>query len=105
MAENKKISELPEKTTVHDNDEFVLVDSEESEEDDKTKKVGGSNLKSQVGAHLAHASRHQKSGADEMSLSGMSGDEIRLVPKASSTGAEGTVFYNSGDDHVYVATE
>jgi len=31
--------------------------------------------------------------------------EIRLTPKASSTGAEGTIFYDSDDDHVYVATE
>jgi len=32
-------------------------------------------------------------------------DEIRLVPKESSTGPEGTMFYDSDDDHVYVATE
>jgi hypothetical protein len=32
-------------------------------------------------------------------------DEIQLTPKASSTGPEGTVFYNSGDDHLYVGTE
>lgn len=32
-------------------------------------------------------------------------DEIRLTPKASSTGPEGTMFYDSDDDHVYVATE
>lgn len=31
--------------------------------------------------------------------------EILLTPKASSTGAEGTVFYDSDDDHVYVGTE
>jgi len=31
--------------------------------------------------------------------------EIRLIPKASSSGAEGTMFYDSDDDHVYVATE
>ncbi len=31
--------------------------------------------------------------------------EIRLIPKASSTGAEGTIFYDSDDDHVYVGTE
>lgn len=30
---------------------------------------------------------------------------IRLTPRASSTGAEGTIFYNSADDHVYVGTE
>jgi len=32
-------------------------------------------------------------------------DEIRLIPKTSSDGAEGTMFYDSDDDHVYVATE
>ena len=31
--------------------------------------------------------------------------EIRLTPKASSTGAEGTIFYDSDDNHVYVGTE
>lgn len=31
--------------------------------------------------------------------------EIRLAPKTSSTGPEGTMFYDSDDDHVYVATE
>jgi len=31
--------------------------------------------------------------------------EIRLTPKASSSGAEGTIFYDSDDDHVWVATE
>jgi len=28
--------------------------------------------------------------------------ELTLTPQASSTGAEGTIYYNSGDDHVYV---
>ena len=31
--------------------------------------------------------------------------EIRFTPKASSTGAEGTVFYDSDEDHLYVGTE
>jgi len=30
---------------------------------------------------------------------------IRLTPRVSSAGAEGTIFYDSDDDHVYVATE
>ena len=30
---------------------------------------------------------------------------IRLTPRASSTGPEGTIFYNSSDDSVYVGTE
>lgn len=33
------------------------------------------------------------------------GTEITLTPKTSSTGPEGTMFYDSDDDHVYVATE
>jgi hypothetical protein len=32
-------------------------------------------------------------------------NEIRLTPKAASTGAEGTVFYCSSDNALYVATE
>lgn len=31
--------------------------------------------------------------------------EIRLTPKSSSTGAEGTIFYNGDDNSVYVGTE
>jgi len=34
-----------------------------------------------------------------------SSDEINLIPKASSTGAEGTVFYCSADNYLYVAVE
>jgi hypothetical protein len=30
--------------------------------------------------------------------------EIKLTPKATSTGGVGTVFYDSDDDHVWVAT-
>lgn len=33
------------------------------------------------------------------------GDEIYLKPKASSTGPEGTMFYNSADNGVYVGVE
>lgn len=36
---------------------------------------------------------------------GGSVSELNLTPKPSSTGAEGTVFYDSDDDHLYVATE
>jgi len=32
-------------------------------------------------------------------------NEIRLTPKISSTGPEGTIFYDSDDDHIWVATE
>ena len=31
--------------------------------------------------------------------------EVTLTPQGSSSGPEGTVFYNSGDDHLYVGTE
>lgn len=31
--------------------------------------------------------------------------EILLTPKTSSSGVEGTIYYDSDDDHVYVATE
>jgi len=31
--------------------------------------------------------------------------ELRLTPKASSSGPEGTIFYDSDDDHIWVATE
>jgi len=31
--------------------------------------------------------------------------EVHLTPKASSTGVEGTIFYCSTDNQVYVATE
>lgn len=37
--------------------------------------------------------------------SDISDGELHLTPKVGSTGAEGTVFYASGDDHLYVATE
>ena len=31
--------------------------------------------------------------------------ELTLTPKASSSGAEGTIFYDEDDDHIYVGTE
>lgn len=48
--------------------------------------------------HVMNASLDMNSNAIELV------DEIRLKPKAESTGAEGTIFYDSDDDHVYVAT-
>lgn len=39
----------------------------------------------------------------ESTESGIS--EIRLTPKASSSGPEGTIYYDSDDDSIYVATE
>ncbi|MDP1909944.1 MAG: hypothetical protein Q8K85_16725 [Hyphomicrobium sp.] len=50
----------------------------------------------------SHKTRHQDGGADEISLTGLEGSEIRLTPKASSTGAEGNIF-NCTDNYVYVA--
>lgn len=52
-----------------------------------------------------HDARHEDGGADEIDLTGLEGSEIRLTPKASSSGAEGTIFYDSDDDHIWVATE
>lgn len=37
--------------------------------------------------------------------SGVTDGEVRMTPKSSSTGPEGTMFYCSDDDHVWVATE
>lgn len=60
------------------------------------------------------------SGTDHGGLTGLTDDdhtqyllatgtrvasEIRLDPKASSSGPEGTVYYDSDDDHIYVGTE
>jgi hypothetical protein len=36
---------------------------------------------------------------------GLSDGELHLTPKSSSSGVEGTIFYNSDDDAVYVGTE
>lgn len=36
---------------------------------------------------------------------GLLNGELNLTPKASSTGAEGTIFYNSSDNYVYVGVE
>ena len=36
---------------------------------------------------------------------GVEFSEVKLTPKASSTGAEGTMFYDSDDNHVYVGVE
>jgi len=57
-------------------------------------------------APYLHASNHEDGGPDEVDLTGLEGSEIRLTPKASSAAtAEGTIFYASGDNHVYVGTE
>lgn len=42
-------------------------------------------------------------GEEEVGI--LVGEEVRLTPKPSSTGPKGTIFYNSNDDHIYVATE
>lgn len=46
---------------------------------------------------------HKKEGEEEVTI--LVVEEVRLIPKTSSTGLEGTIFYNSKDDSVYVATE
>jgi hypothetical protein len=52
-----------------------------------------------------HATQHENGGSDELDLSELEGTEIRLVPIVASSGPEGTIFYCSTDDHVYVGTE
>jgi len=66
-----------------------------------------------MGFHIRrlHASRHKKDGADELfnqnlaTTDSVEFGEVKLTPKASSNGAEGTMYYDSDDDHVYIATE
>lgn len=53
----------------------------------------------------AHNISHQHEGSDEISLTGLAGEEIILTPKTSSAGPEGTMFYCSVDNYVYVAVE
>lgn len=56
-------------------------------------------------AVVDHAANHEDGGSDELDLTALDGNEIRLNPILASTGPEGTIFYCSTDDHVYVATE
>lgn len=53
----------------------------------------------------AHKTSHQDGGSDEISLTGLAGGEITLTPKTSSGGPEGTIFYCSSDNYVYVGVE
>jgi len=99
MADPQKISELVSKVSLHDDDLLVIVDSEELIEDAKTKKIAAAVLKALV---EAHASTHQNGGVDEIDLTGMEGSEIRLTPKTSSAGPEGTIFYHADDKAIYV---
>jgi len=51
-------------------------------------------------------SEQTSSGGETATISTPDDGEVHLTPKAASTGgAEGTMFYNSLDDHVYVGTE
>ena len=52
-----------------------------------------------------HSARHENGGADEIILTGLEGDYIRLTPKASCAGPEGSIYYDSDDNHIYVGTE
>jgi len=66
--------------------------------------------------HTPHKTYHQLHGKDELNVDGLHGvladnqpsagsDEIHLTPKASSGGPEGTIFYCSSDNSVYVGME
>ena len=57
------------------------------------------------GTFSDHSARHENDGADEIVLTGLEGDYIRLIPKASCAGPEGSIYYDSDDDHIYVGTE
>jgi len=74
---DQKITELVEKTILETGDLLVTVDMSGVP---TTKKILAENA-------------------------GISDGELHLTPKASSTGAEGTLFYCSEDDSVYVGTE
>ncbi len=59
---------------------------------------------------LPHHPTHEAGGSDELfdqnlnKSDSVQFSEIRLTPKISSSGAEGTMFYCSADGHVYVGT-
>jgi len=63
----------------------------------------GRLLVNHVVSYGLHATEHEAGGMDEVDLTGMSGEEIRLIPKAASTGPEGTIFYSSTHKAVFVA--
>ncbi|MBA7609788.1 hypothetical protein ES703_16982 [subsurface metagenome] len=64
-------------------------------------------------AHHAqdHSASHESGGGDELfdqnlnRVDNVQFGEVRLTPKASSSGAEGTIFYDSVDKCVYVGVE
>ncbi len=69
-----RITELTEKTTLDTGDLLVIVDNADIA---TTKKIKAENT-------------------------GIVDGELRLIPKASSIGPEGTVFYDSDDKCIYV---
>jgi len=52
-----------------------------------------------------HGKAPDSSWAFSMAQGEIPVNELRLTPKESSGGPEGTIYYDSDDDHVYVATE
>lgn len=74
---DQKITELTEKTLLEEGDLLVIVD------------MAGTPTTKKILVEKA----------------GVSDGEIHLTPKTSSSGGEGTIFYNSDDDSVYVGTE
>lgn len=58
-----------------------------------------------VAQNPVHVVIEDESGVVMPDIANPDDGEVHLTPKASSSGAEGTMFYNSNDDHVYVATE
>lgn len=58
-----------------------------------------------IGANVIATDNPVQSRVDITVSGGSPFSEILLTPKASSSGAEGTVYYDSDDDHLYVGTE
>lgn len=74
---DKRITELTEKTTLATGDLFVIVDSAGAA---ATKKIKAENA-------------------------GFVDGELRLTPKETSSGPEGTAFYDSVDKCVYIGVD
>ena len=76
----ERISELDEKTILESGDLLVIVDLKEPDIKKRTKRIKAENA-------------------------GIVDGELRLTPKTSSSGPEGTLFYDSVDKCIYVGVE
>ena len=76
--------ELPTDSAVSEDGTDVIVAERNVNPSENLSKTLGTTLKAWLEAHIG---------------------ELHLIPKESSSGPEGTVFYESDDNHVCVATE